>query len=79
MVSSNAAEQMELRKRQAVFDVSVYELSEEETRIKAQLVQITAKNIELSPKRAAVTTESDKCFDELAVVRGSRELVEGLV
>lgn len=78
-MSSNAEEVVEFRKRQATSNVYVQELTAELKRRKARLIQATAKHLELLMRLDAVAAESDKTLEELADVRGSRDLAEFLV
>lgn len=62
-VSSNADEVLELRKRWASSDVSAQDLTAKLTKIKAQLVHVSAERLELSTRSGTVGTESDKLLE----------------
>lgn len=78
-VRSNTNDVVELRKLLAASVLSMRALDAEITKVKAQKVQLSAENAELSTKIGAVATESDQRFERLVVVNCARVRAERLV
>lgn len=66
-MSSNAKELEELRNRQAVYQVSVQELTAELTEVKTHLLPCTTKRPELLTRLDAVVSFSNRSIDNLAM------------